>query len=309
VLQTEQWMDIHVLYEQLGSIGAVCRETGFARNTVRKSLRLSKPPEFQKPVRATGVDSFKEYLTQRYTQHGLSAERLLAEIRAQGFTGSVYIVRRFLRKLKPLRAAASTATVRFETAPGHQAQCDRDRRRTSRRPAWRRVGHAEGASGWTVEAGAATQAHAATELADDVRSRRRRDGALSLSTLHRSPGDTPDIAGDDAAGDDRSDGAGSNGGGVMSPSNPANIDEAKAADGLDHLGLKTAREHLDGVAQQASTQQWTYTHFLGYLLKGELDECRQRNIEVSLKFAKFPYHKRLDDFDYQAQPSLDRRLI
>lgn len=124
MLQTEQWMDIHVLYKQLGSIGAVCRETGFARNTVRKALRSTKPAEFQKPLRATGVDSFKEYLTQRYTRHGLSAERLLGEIRAQGFTGSIYMVRRFLRKLKPLRAAASTATLRFETAPGLQAQVD-----------------------------------------------------------------------------------------------------------------------------------------------------------------------------------------
>lgn len=30
---------------------------------------------------------------------------------------------------------------------------------------------------------------------------------------------------------------------------------------------------------------------------------------MSLKFAKFPYHKRLEDFDNHAQPSLDRRLI
>lgn len=96
---------------------------------------------------------------------------------------------------------------------------------------------------------------------------------------------------------------------MMSATNPASVYEAKASTGLDLLGLKTARSHLDPVAQQASAQQWTYTHFLGYLLEGELEERRQRSIEVSLKFAKFPYHKRLEDFDYQAQPSLDRRLI
>lgn len=124
MLQTEQWMDIHLLYKQLGSIGAVCRQTGFARNTVRKMLRAKEPPVFSAAVRKTGVDDFADYLTRRFNEHGLSAERLLAEIRAQGFTGSIYMVRRFVKKLRPLRVAARAATVRFETAPGLQAQCD-----------------------------------------------------------------------------------------------------------------------------------------------------------------------------------------
>jgi len=42
--------------------------------------------------------------------------------------------------------------------------------------------------------------------------------------------------------------------------------EAKAADGLEHLGLKVAARHLDQAAQQAAANQWSYTHFLGYLL-------------------------------------------
>jgi transposase len=117
-------MDVHLLYKQLGSIRAVVKQTGYSRNTVRRLIRAGPPPVFTTPVRPTGVDDFKDYLTKRYTGHGLSAERLLAEIRAQGFAGSVYMVRRFLRRLKPRRSAASTATLRFETAPGVQAQCD-----------------------------------------------------------------------------------------------------------------------------------------------------------------------------------------
>jgi DNA replication protein DnaC len=85
--------------------------------------------------------------------------------------------------------------------------------------------------------------------------------------------------------------------------------EAMAAAGLEHLGLKTARDHLDQAAQQAAANQWSYTHFLGYLLDGDLDERRRRSIELSLQFAKFPYRKRLEDFDYDAQPSIDRRLV
>lgn len=124
MLQTEQWMDVQLLFKQLGSIRAVTKQTGYSRNTVRRMLRSDAVPVFDKPARKTGVHDFKDYLAKRFTEHGLSAERLLVEIRAQGFDGSIHMVRRFLKKLRPMRGAASTATLRFETAPGLQAQCD-----------------------------------------------------------------------------------------------------------------------------------------------------------------------------------------
>ena len=85
--------------------------------------------------------------------------------------------------------------------------------------------------------------------------------------------------------------------------------ETKAGSGLDQLGLPIAAARLDQTAQQAAANQWSYTHFLGFLLDGELEERRRRAVEVALKFGKFPYRKRLEDFDYDAQPSIDRRLI
>jgi DNA replication protein DnaC len=89
----------------------------------------------------------------------------------------------------------------------------------------------------------------------------------------------------------------------------SNVYEPKAALALDSLGLRIAGGHLDQVAQQAAAGQWSYTHFLGYLLDGELEERRRRGIELSLQFARFPYRKKLEDFDFAAQPSIDRRLI
>lgn len=85
--------------------------------------------------------------------------------------------------------------------------------------------------------------------------------------------------------------------------------EAKAKDGLDRLGLDTASGQLDGAAQRAAAESWTYTHFLGYLLDSELAERHRKCVELNLKFAKFPYLKRLEDFDFTAQPSLDRRIV
>lgn len=85
--------------------------------------------------------------------------------------------------------------------------------------------------------------------------------------------------------------------------------EQKAPLALEELGMKTARGQLDSSAQQASAGSWSYSHFLGYLLDGELAERKRRSVELNLQFARFPYLKRLEDFDYSAQPSLDRRLV
>jgi DNA replication protein DnaC len=85
--------------------------------------------------------------------------------------------------------------------------------------------------------------------------------------------------------------------------------EAKAHDGLAQLGLDVAQQQLDGAAQRAAAEQWSYTHFLGYLLESELEARHHKCVELNLRFAKFPYVKRLEDFDYAAQPSVDQRLI
>jgi DNA replication protein DnaC len=85
--------------------------------------------------------------------------------------------------------------------------------------------------------------------------------------------------------------------------------EERAAQGLEQLGLTVARAHLDSAAQRAVAEGWSYTHFLGYLLDGELAERQRKRVELNLQFAKFPCLKRLDTFDFAAQPGLDRRLV
>jgi DNA replication protein DnaC len=85
--------------------------------------------------------------------------------------------------------------------------------------------------------------------------------------------------------------------------------EAQAGAGLEQLGLATARSHLDTVAQQAAAESWSYSHFLGYLLEGELRERQRRSVALNLQFARFPVLKRLAEFDFDAQPGLDRRLL
>lgn len=85
--------------------------------------------------------------------------------------------------------------------------------------------------------------------------------------------------------------------------------EERAITALAELGLVTARLHFDSVSQQAAAEEWTYTHFLGHLLDGELKEKRRRAVELNLQFARFPYQKRIAEFDFVAQPAVDRRLV
>jgi transposase len=120
----EDWMEIKDLHRQGHSIRQICRLTGYSRNTVRKVVRESVlKPKARKP-RASMLDEFKPYLHKRFVETGLSAVRLLEEIRQMGFQGSVDIVRRYLNEIEEPRRALARATVRFETPPGEQAQVD-----------------------------------------------------------------------------------------------------------------------------------------------------------------------------------------
>src|SRR4030042_1039231 len=85
--------------------------------------------------------------------------------------------------------------------------------------------------------------------------------------------------------------------------------EHRAHAGLTDLGLSVAAEHLDSLAQQAAAAQWSYTHFLGCVLDHELRARHDKRVALNLQFAHFPAPKKLEEFDYGAQPSIDPRLI
>lgn len=124
MLILEEWMDIKDLHRQGHSIRAIAQMTGRSRNTVRRLLRQSAPQPFQAPQRSSKLDEFKPYLEQRHRECNLSCVRLLEEIRPMGYTGSIDLLWRYVRLLRPDKKARAKLTVRFETPPGHQAQAD-----------------------------------------------------------------------------------------------------------------------------------------------------------------------------------------
>ena len=110
------------------SIRRIARELGLARNTVSRVLAQIEAqraghegsPTRRRPSRLDPYEPVIQELLGRYPD--LTAVRLLEELRQRGFTGGYTVVRQRLGVLRP--RSAPLPVVRFETAPGAQAQMD-----------------------------------------------------------------------------------------------------------------------------------------------------------------------------------------
>jgi DNA replication protein DnaC len=78
---------------------------------------------------------------------------------------------------------------------------------------------------------------------------------------------------------------------------------------LAHLRLTAIADRLAPALEAAERERPGYTQFLHDLLAAEVDAVEQRRLQGRLRFAKLPARKTLDQFDFDAQPSLDRRLV
>ena len=78
---------------------------------------------------------------------------------------------------------------------------------------------------------------------------------------------------------------------------------------LERLRLEHLENQLDTVCEQASQRQLNYKDFLAQALQTEWQGRFQRNVEARLKLARFPWIKTLEQFEFDFQPSLDRRQV
>jgi len=73
---------------------------------------------------------------------------------------------------------------------------------------------------------------------------------------------------------------------------------------MDHLLLQ-----LDGLYEQAAHGDLDYKGFLAQALETEWRGRYQRGVESRLKLARFPWVKTLEQFDFDFQPSVDRKVV
>ena len=114
------------IYEMKGagrSIRGIAGELGIARNTVRRYL---KSPEAMRPKpRPSGgskVDAYTEYVDRRVSEGLENCVVLHRELKALGYDGGYSILKSYVSPRR--RRRQPDATMRFETAPGEQAQVD-----------------------------------------------------------------------------------------------------------------------------------------------------------------------------------------
>jgi len=123
MLEVEDRFMIKELHRTGISISDIARQTGHDRKTVRKALDepLMGPNQSGQAVRYR-LGPYIEYLEKRIDEGVLNASKLYDEIKRQGYEGSHSQLRAFVQPFRTVRQAQ--ATMRFETAPGEQAQVD-----------------------------------------------------------------------------------------------------------------------------------------------------------------------------------------
>jgi len=78
---------------------------------------------------------------------------------------------------------------------------------------------------------------------------------------------------------------------------------------LAYLKLAAVAEHLPAALEAAERDKPGYTQFLHDLLQVEVDATEQRRLAGRMRFAGFPSTKTLEEFDFTAQPSIDRPMV
>lgn len=78
---------------------------------------------------------------------------------------------------------------------------------------------------------------------------------------------------------------------------------------LAALKLHDAAEQLPAVLARAEAEDWSMTATLEHLLGHEVDATEARKLAGRLRFASLPTPATLEDFDYDAAPGVDRKLI
>ena len=78
---------------------------------------------------------------------------------------------------------------------------------------------------------------------------------------------------------------------------------------LGYLRLDAAAECFATLAEQARVEGWTHIEFLARLADVQATADRDRRLSARMRYARFPIRRRIEDFDFEFQPSIDPKLV
>ena len=84
---------------------------------------------------------------------------------------------------------------------------------------------------------------------------------------------------------------------------------ARLHDNLQAIGLTTLERNLDGALEAGTKAERSLTEILDELVDQEVKARHSAATEIRILQAGFPVRKTLGEFDYHAQPSVDRKVI
>jgi transposase len=100
----------------------IAAQVGVHPKTVSRALKRGSAPQPEGERRGSKLDPFRANVDSLLAEGVWNGMVILREIQAKGYTGSLTILRDYIRPKRALRAGK--ATVRFETGPGKQLQSD-----------------------------------------------------------------------------------------------------------------------------------------------------------------------------------------
>ena len=78
---------------------------------------------------------------------------------------------------------------------------------------------------------------------------------------------------------------------------------------LGYLYLDAATSSFAVFAEEARTNDWSHIEFLARLVAEQAAADRDRRLAARLRYARFPYRRRIEDFDFEFQPGVDHKLV
>ena len=118
-----KWHQVKLLNAKGVSIKEIVRQLKLSKNTVKKYLKSSHPPQFKARQRKKILDPFESEVKEMFSK-GFIGTRIYNELVKQGYTGSLPTVHRQVAAMKRQEKIAAQVTTRVETAPGQQMQYD-----------------------------------------------------------------------------------------------------------------------------------------------------------------------------------------
>lgn len=88
-----------------------------------------------------------------------------------------------------------------------------------------------------------------------------------------------------------------------------NLQHERIAAYATRLRLTETPHVLGRIAEEAAAKELSYTDFLEHVLAEEAAAADERMRRTLLRFARFPFIKTLEEFNFEAQPSIDGRQV